>query len=361
MSSANTPHELTNPIRGLTEWVQANLEASSARPEEPLLHKGRFIEVYDPVLGLGLVGQRAADHLAVLISLDEADLLRAYSPDGPFEDEAIRDKLRALAEERDAQHLKHLLLCDWHGDPYGPTLYDSQITLELCRLAPRFTGLRSLYVGDALTRTGPPQSYVQGVGALLRSFPDLEELHVCSRVSLLGVLRHARLKTLRVETLEEAYEVMLDLSRSHLPSLERLDLWLTDMGGGGGFDEFADDIDQDELELFAPLLSGKATPALQHLALCNTWLSDPLVIELTASPLFGRLRHLDLSGGTLTDRGARALIAAAAHTRLETLTISRNFVSASAREHLRQAGAWTLRDSGQRLDDWVAPEFADVF
>ncbi|MEO1270048.1 MAG: hypothetical protein AAFX99_18325, partial [Myxococcota bacterium] len=105
--------------------------------------------------------------------------------------------------------------------------------------------------------------------------------------------------------------------------------------------------------------SGKATPALRHLGLRHIWLSDPLAKELAASPLLAQLHHLDLSGGTLTDDGAAALLAAADHTPLEILNISRNFLSESMCARLRQ-GPWTVHDTGQRpRQTSIAPEFAE--
>ena len=76
-----------------------------------------------------------------------------------------------------------------------------------------------------------------------------------------------------------------------------------------------------------PILEGRGLPALRELGLCNSAFADELAGVLGKCPVLRQLRVLDLSKGTLSDDGARALLAsAAAFAHLERLDLTENYL-----------------------------------
>src|SRR5262249_42612610 len=89
-----------------------------------------------------------------------------------------------------------------------------------------------------------------------------------------------------------------------------------------------------------------------YLGLRNSEIADDLPAVLAKSPLMKRIRVLDLSLGTLTDRGAEALLAVPGIKKLEKLVIHHHFVSPPLLGRLQALGIEV--DAGD-------PQPADVY
>ena len=104
---------------------------------------------------------------------------------------------------------------------------------------------------------------------------------------------------------------------SELPALESLELWLGTPGYGG-------DVTVEDLQ---PLLSGDLFPALKHLGLRDSEIVDQIADALKSAPILERLNSLDLSLGTLSDTGGKALLANPRLKTLKQLDLHRHFLS----------------------------------
>jgi hypothetical protein len=93
-----------------------------------------------------------------------------------------------------------------------------------------------------------------------------------------------------------------------------------------------------EVSDLAPILSGDNFPKLEHLGLQNSHYADAIAVAVAASPILGRLKGLDLSMGTLTDEGARALLAAPAVRGLRHLNLRYHYVSPELVKQLKGLG-----------------------
>ncbi|MEU4233905.1 hypothetical protein AB0F17_57345 [Nonomuraea sp. NPDC026600] len=97
-----------------------------------------------------------------------------------------------------------------------------------------------------------------------------------------------------------------DLGGAGLPALDALEIWLGNYNyqwSGGIFGSYTGTAAD-----LLPLLAADGYPALRHLRCCAD-IADELVEALAGSPLLRDLDTLDLSGGGLTDRGARFIAA----------------------------------------------------
>jgi uncharacterized protein (TIGR02996 family) len=101
------------------------------------------------------------------------------------------------------------------------------------------------------------------------------------------------------------------------------------------------------------LLAG-SFPKLRRLALCNSEaLQSEIAAAIVDTKLVGKLEHLDLSKGTLTDGDVEPLLAAAGALKHLTLDLSENYLSAAGEKALRTKLGKRVVLDGQRYDDMV--------
>lgn len=181
------------------------------------------------------------------------------------------------------------------------------------------------------------------VAPLFSAFPNLEELELYGANGLsLGEapIVHPRLRSLRIECGGLPVEVLHQLARAQLPSLERLELYLgTERYGWTGS---VDDL--------RPLLSGKLFPKLTWLGLKDSQVQDAVAQAVATSPVLEQLSTLDLSLGTLSDAGADALLASPAVARLDKLDLHHHFMSPETVAKLEGLGIELDASLGQTLD-----------
>lgn len=185
--------------------------------------------------------------------------------------------------------------------------------------ASRFSGLRSLFLGD-MTYEQCEISWIHqdDVTPILETFPALERLWVRGSEGLkLKPGHYPGLRELAFQSGGLPVEVIRSVAACELPALEHLELWLGVSTYGG--DARAEDL--------APILAGRSMPALKHLGLCNAEIADEVAAAVASAPVVARLSRLDVSLGTLGDVGAEALLAGQPLTHLDTLDLHHHFMT----------------------------------
>lgn len=157
------------------------------------------------------------------------------------------------------------------------------------------------------------------LSALWPCVPRVENVFLRGGTLTLGDMGSLALRSLTIETtglaLENAESLM---SGRPWPHLTHLHLWL----GVHWRDGLA------SIEPLRPLLEADGFPALKHLGLMNSELTNDLVAELARAPILEQLETLDLSLGVMTDTGAQPLLDASdrfAH--LREIRLDENFLS----------------------------------
>jgi predicted DNA-binding WGR domain protein len=165
----------------------------------------------------------------------------------------------------------------------------------------RLPHVRALFLGDITYRENEISWINQSdLTGLLRAFPELEHFRARGGGSLaLHKFEHENLRSLAFEASNLPREVVQAVGASSLPALEHLELWL-------GTEEYGANTTVADLK---GILAGKTLPALRYLGLRNSEITDDIACALAQAPILVRLRVLDLSLGTLSDRGAEALLA----------------------------------------------------
>jgi uncharacterized protein (TIGR02996 family) len=234
--------------------------------------------------------------------------------------------LRALLELPDAHFLRSLRL--GIPDPSADAVFDD-IVEQVAANARNLPRLVRLFVGDFEypDETEMSWAHLGPLAALYAAYPGLEQLIVQGGDFELGTLALPALRHLEVRTGGLSAANWSSITRAELPELEALIVWIGDPDHGAAV----------ELADLEPVLSTTAWPKLRHLGLCNAMFADEICTALARAPIAARLEVLDLSLGTMTDRGA-AQLARGAFPRLRELDVTANFLTDAALERLRALG-----------------------
>lgn len=226
----------------------------------------------------------------------------------------IEHKLRLLAAAKGASKLTHLVIGFWEGS-------SENVIRVLCELADQMPSLEHIFFGDIIGEENEI-SWIEQTNntPLLHAYPELFSYSVRGGEGLqFKNLSHKMLTSLVVQTGGLSASTIVDILDANLPELTNLELWLGDSNYGA----------TGTAEHFKALFAGKLFPKLTRLALKNAEITDDLAIAFAKSPLLasGRIRSLDLSMGTLTDRGLKALLNSPHLQNLNNLIIEHHFCS----------------------------------
>ncbi|MEN7551789.1 STM4015 family protein [Rapidithrix thailandica] len=179
--------------------------------------------------------------------------------------------------------------------------------------------LEYLFLGD-ITYQECEMSWINqcDVSPLLAAYPQLKHFQVRGGNGLsFGSLHHTSLETLIVETGGMDRQTLIEIANATLPNLKHLELWLGNKNYGW----------TGTLEDLQPFLSGDHFPKLTYLGLKNSEISDEIARALNNASILDGLEVLDLSMGTLGDKGAQALLANPKITQLKSLILRHHYIS----------------------------------
>ncbi|MGE3819260.1 MAG: STM4015 family protein [Isosphaeraceae bacterium] len=254
----------------------------------------------------------------------------------------IASILERFLKDPRAKQVKALVIGPWDG------IYDGGDGVEgavepLIRAAETLNGLRALFLGD-VTYEECEISWINQVDVtpLLNAYPALEHFRVRGGNGLvLGPLEHASLRSLAVEAGGLPAEVVRSIGASRFPNLEELELWL-------GTDDYGGDATVEDL---GPILEAKGLPKLKRLGLRNAKIADSIAVALTDAPVLRQIDELDLSDGTLSDRGALALLSGGGLSGLKRLNFRHHYVTGEVLDGLKATGIELDHDEPQDPSD----------
>jgi uncharacterized protein (TIGR02996 family) len=227
----------------------------------------------------------------------------------------------------------------WLVDEPGPARFLQKLTVGIVRhdentyagvarvLARRpRPALRRLFLGDfTYEETELNWSTIGDVGALWRMLPELRVLCLRSGSMQLGAIDLPKLEALEIITGGLDADSAHQIAHATWPELAVMSL----MFGPGNRGAAAD------VALVEPILAGTRLPKLRYLAIKNCDFTDELATLLPRAAILPQLEALDLSQGTLSDAGARALAAHRDKLAHLYLIVDENFLTAAGIELLR--------------------------
>ena len=259
------------------------------------------------------------------------------------ESRTLRDVLATMLEAPGVEKTRALVFGLWAENGESYEVSPAPAIELLLSQKNKLPGLAALFSGDIISEENEISWIEQGdYSAIWNAFPQLEQFWVRGGNKLaLGAIRHRMLDTLAIQSGGLPGSVVREALAAEAP-IRHFELWL-------GTEDYGADTSVAD---FADLFAGKLFPGLQTLALRNSQYSDDIAKALAVSPLLDRIRILDLSMGTLTDAGARALAQSGRLGTLEKLDISHHYVSPAVVELLRAATPNLIADDPQQPDDW---------
>lgn len=239
------------------------------------------------------------------------------------------DPLAALLADPAGRRLQGLVCGMWMKD-YDPSEGSAEIVGQLTEAAAQLPSLKALFIGD-MTYEECEISWItqSDMTPLFQAYPQLQHFGVRGSTDLrIGPVRHAALKSLVIECGGLPLSVLCGVLQSEFPALEHLELYL-------GEENYGFDFAVGDLE---PLLSGIVFPNLRSLGLRDSEIADDIAAAIAKAPILSRLKALDLSLGTLSDTGARALLDSQGIRNLQKLDLHHHYISPELVSQLEKLG-----------------------
>ncbi len=166
--------------------------------------------------------------------------------------------------------------------------------------ADRFSQIEKLFIGDMGYEECEVSWIVQGdYSRLWGAWPNLKELTIKGSTELkLGEIRHEKLETLEIICGGLPKDVIQSIQAAHLPSLKKLLLYI-------GVEYYGFDGDIDTIR---ELLAQADFPSLEYLGIVDSEVQDDLTAVVLESKFMEQIHTLNLSCGTLTDKGGQLLL-----------------------------------------------------
>ncbi len=166
--------------------------------------------------------------------------------------------------------------------------------------ADRFSQIEKLFIGDMGYEECEVSWIMQGdYSRLWGAWPNLKELTIKGSTELkLGEIRHEKLETLEIICGGLPKDVIQSIQSAHLPSLKKLLLYI-------GVEYYGFDGDIDTIR---ELLAQADFPSLEYLGIVDSEVQDDLTAVVLESKFMKQIHTLNLSCGTLTDKGGQLLL-----------------------------------------------------
>ncbi len=166
--------------------------------------------------------------------------------------------------------------------------------------ADRFSQIENLFIGDMGYEECEVSWIMQGdYSRLWGAWPNLKELTIKGSTDLkLGEIRHEKLETLEIICGGLPKDVIQSIQAAHLPSLKKLLLYI-------GVEYYGFDGDIDTIR---ELLAQADFPSLEYLGIVDSEVQDDLTAVVLESKFMKQIHTLNLSCGTLTDKGGQLLL-----------------------------------------------------
>ncbi|RKN75894.1 STM4015 family protein [Paenibacillus ginsengarvi] len=252
----------------------------------------------------------------------------------------MAELLEKLAASPEAAELTSLVIGDWGGSYENDS---APIVEKLVALKDRFPKLRKLFIGDMDYEECEVSWIMQSnIAPVLAAYPELRSLTIKGSSGLsLEPAVHAKLEELVIICGGLGKQVLASIRGGSLPKLNKLELYL-------GVDNYGFD---GGLEDVLPLIEPGLFPELTYLGLKDSEIQDEIAIALADAPILDQLHTLDLSLGTLSDKGAEALLASEKVRKLKSLDLNYHFMSDDMMNRWKQSGVNVDINDQQDGDD----------
>lgn len=231
-----------------------------------------------------------------------------------------------ILNDPDFPGLTELIIGNW-GNSYEE---DCQPIIDgIIGQADKFSHIEKLFIGDMDYEECEVSWIMQGdYSGIWAAMPNLKELTIKGSMELgLGEISHEGLESLTVICGGLGEDAIGSIQDAKLPNLKKLLLYI-------GIEDYGFDGDVDTIK---QLLDKSDFPQLTYLGITDSEIQDELAQVVAASKYMPQISTLDLSLGTLTDKGGELLLQEVPkYPNIKKLDVHYNYLSQEMAQKLEQ-------------------------
>jgi len=236
----------------------------------------------------------------------------------PYDDnpKSWDDKFQEFLLVQDSQATTHFV-AGLAGEAYEESNTNT-VLKTLVKHKQALPNLVSLFLNDIDQHESELSWIVEGdLTPVWKNFPNLREFKVRGYPGEMGNFSMSLLERFTIECSGLRKKNLEQIFKADMPNLTHLELWVGTSDYGG----------ETDISDWGPLLSGELFPKLKYLGLRNCDYADGLAEILKNAPILDRIETLDLSMGTLTDKGGAQLYQSEKIRALKKLDLHYHFLS----------------------------------
>ena len=240
--------------------------------------------------------------------------------------------------------LEEVVIGCW-GEAWDDGEGADQIINDIIENKEKFTHIKSLFIGDMDFEECEVSWIIQGdYEKLFEAMPQLEKLTIKGSTGLkLGKVNASNLRSLEIICGGLPKEVIQSVRDAKLPALEELRLYIG--VEDYGFDGSIADIKE--------LLEKSDFPKLKILGLCDSEIQDEICEAVFASKYIKQIERLELSMGSLTDKGGQLLLDKLPEfPNVKELDVHYHYLSDDMMEKLENLPIEVDADEQNEPDEW---------
>lgn len=270
------------------------------------------------------------------------DKSKKYYYNWEDEDKSAADLFNEMLKDDNLEDLEEIVIGNW-----GETWEDScQAIIDgIVEHKIQFEHIKGLFIGDMDYEECEVSWIIQGnYEKLWGALPNLKELTIKGSTELeLGTIKHENLESLEIICGGLPKNIINQIKEAKLPNLKKLNLYL-------GSEDYGFDGDEETIKEF---LEQSDFPKLEYLGLNDSEIQDEVTEAILQSKYMNQISTLDLSNGTLSDKGGELLLKALPNfPNIKTLDLHFHYLSDDMMKKLRNLSIEIdLEEQNEEEDD----------
>lgn len=240
--------------------------------------------------------------------------------------------------------LEEVVIGCW-GEAWDDGEGADKILQDIIENKEKFSHIKSLFIGDMDFEECEVSWIVQGnYEKLFEAMPQLEMLTIKGSTDLsLGKINAPNLRSFEIICGGLPQDVIQSIRDAKLPELEELRLYF-------GVDDYGFD---GSIEDVKELLEQSDFPKLKILGLCDSEIQDEICEAVLASKYIKQIERLELSMGSLTDKGGQLLLDKLPEfPNVKELDVHYHYLSDDMMEKLENLSIEVDADEQNEPDEW---------
>lgn len=266
----------------------------------------------------------------------------SYNYDEYEDGKSAETMVMDILTDSEFTELDELVIGSW-GGPYEE---DCQPIIDaIVENADRFSHITKLFVGDMDYEECEVSWIMQGdYSQVWKAMPQLKELTIKGSMDLtLGEIEHENLESLTIICGGLGTTVIKQIEKAKLPSLKKLLLYI-------GVEDYGFDGDAGSIK---ELLANSDFPNLTYLGIVDSEIQDELAQVVLECKYIRQIETLDLSCGTLTDKGGSLLLEKLPElTNIKKLDVHHHYLSDEMMHKIRKLSPEVDVSEQEEAEEW---------